>query len=96
MILTLLDFFVIIYLLHQVGVICFYNSLEPKGDVMAMRQLIPREGETMADTQPRETFEAPNGRCGDYAKPGEYQGCGTPLTNDGYHTCPDFPDCCRP
>lgn len=66
---------------------------------MAMRQLYIRqeEGErTLADAQRREAIEAPRGRCGDHAKPHEYQGCGTPLDNDDWYVCPDFPDCCRP
>lgn len=63
---------------------------------MAQRQLLPREGETTADARKREDIEAPFGRCGDEAKSGEYQGCGTPLGRDESVTCSDFPDCCRP
>jgi hypothetical protein len=64
---------------------------------MALRRLFVREDETVADAQRRDDIEAPFGRCGDNLRPTEmYGGCGTPLVNDDYYTCPDFPDCCRP
>ncbi len=64
---------------------------------MAHGELFVRDGETIKQAQRRENIEAPLGRCGDYAKPGDvYQGCGAPLTNIEWHTCFDFPDCCRP
>lgn len=63
---------------------------------MTERQLIPREGETIADAQRRENIEAPYGRCGDHQELDAFPGCRIPLLNDGYYTCHDFPDCCRP
>lgn len=63
---------------------------------MAVRQPSPQEGETMADAQRRENIKAPNGRCGDHQETGDFPGCGIPLADDGYYTCPNFPDCCRP
>ncbi|MBC7764457.1 hypothetical protein H7Y29_01955 [Microbacteriaceae bacterium] len=63
---------------------------------MAMRQLFVEKGETLEDAKRREEREAPHGRCGDHAKPDEYQGCGTPLPDDEWYVCEDFPDCCRP
>ena len=63
-----------------------------------MRKLFVQEGETVADAQRREDIEAPFGRCGDELDTNEvYGGCGIPLfANDDHHTCPAFPDCCRP
>lgn len=63
---------------------------------MAMHQLFVQEGETLEDAERRENIEAPFGRCGDNAKPNDYQGCGYPLTDNTWYVCPDFPDCCRP
>lgn len=64
---------------------------------MALRQLFVHDGETLQDAIRRENIEAPNGRCGDHQKLGDYPGCGEPLAiNTEYLVCPDFPDCCRP
>lgn len=63
---------------------------------MALRPLYVREGETVEDARRRENLEAPHGRCGDHAKPGEYPGCGEPLPNEEWYVCNMYPDCCRP
>lgn len=63
---------------------------------MARSQLFVLPGESIEDAKRREEVEAPFGRCGDHAKPDEYQGCGTPLVDDDWYVCLSYPDCCRP
>lgn len=63
---------------------------------MAPVQLFALPGESTDDAKRREEIEAPYGRCGDYAKPGDFQGCGKPLVGDDWEVCPTYPDCCRP
>ncbi len=66
---------------------------------MAQRTIIWRQGESYLNAVRRDESEAPYGRCGDHAKPGEYQGCGTPLgrkESADWYVCSRFPDCCRP
>lgn len=66
---------------------------------MAQRLIIPADGETYMDAVRRDETEAPYGRCGDHAKPGDYPGCGRPLgceESEDWYVCRDYPDCCRP
>lgn len=63
---------------------------------MAQRQLFIQEGESLEEAKRRDNSEAPFGRCGDHAKPGEFQGCGEPMIDTDWHVCSTFPDCCRP
>lgn len=65
--------------------------------IMAQRQIFVQEGQSLEAAKRRENIEAPYGRCGEYAKPaGDFPGCGKPLVDDSWYTCPNYPDCCRP
>jgi hypothetical protein len=63
---------------------------------MATRQLFVHQAETSEQALRRENAEAPFGRCGDRAKPGEYPGCGEPIVDSEWYVCRHYPDCCRP
>ena len=63
---------------------------------MARNKLLVLPGESIENAKRREGIEAPFGRCGDYAEPGGFPGCGEPLDDGEWDVCPDYPDCCRP
>jgi hypothetical protein len=63
---------------------------------VALGQLFVRNGETLKDAIRRDNDEAPFGRCGDQEKSGDFPGCGTPLVNNDWYVCDNFPDCSRP